>query len=267
MIANLHIQTILRGRVTCLGKAFFTPPFKVANITEDKKAATLQLMLMSSSPGILDEDRYHLKIELAANTSLQLHTQSYQRLFDMKLGAEQHTELHLQPGASFCFLPHPSVPHANARFMATNNIYLSHGCRLLWGEIITCGRKLNGEIFHFSKYHSLTSIFIENRLAIRENMLIVPDAVDITGMGLWEGFTHQASLIYMDENTTVEESTQLINTYLSRQPGIAYGITAAPVRGLVVRLLGYKAEQLFDCLKTMAAILSPVSSSPFAYAH
>jgi len=267
MIANLHIQTALRAQSTYLEKVFFTPPFKVANITEDKKAATLQLMLMSSSPGILDEDIYRLKIELAANTSLQLHTQSYQRLFNMKLGAEQHTEVRLQPGAYFCFLPHPSVPHANARFTAKNNIYLTAGCRLLWGEVITCGRKLNGEVFHFCKYHSVTNIFVDNRLAIRENMLIVPASVDITAMGLWEGFTHQASLIYVDETIAMEESIQQINAYLSQQPGIVYGVTAAPVKGLVVRLLGTKAEQLFNCLKEMAAILSPVSSNPIAYAR
>ena len=56
----------------------------MANITEDKTGATLQLMLMSSSPGILDGDEYKIKIELEENCSLQLHTQSYQRLFNMK---------------------------------------------------------------------------------------------------------------------------------------------------------------------------------------
>ena len=41
-------------------------------------------MLMSSSPGILDEDKYLMKIEVAEGCALKLHTQSYQRLFTMK---------------------------------------------------------------------------------------------------------------------------------------------------------------------------------------
>ena len=266
MIAQLNIQTALRAQRTCLANAFFTPPFKVANITEHKADTTLQLMLMSSSPGILDNDEYRMNIDLAAHTSLRLHTQSYQRLFHMEHGATQHMHVQLQPGASFCFLPHPSVPHENAIFTAKNNIHLSARCRLLWGEVLTCGRKLNGEVFRFSKYHSTTNIFLEHKLVLRENMLIAPSRVDITGMGLWEGFTHQASLICLGEDIVAEEAGHLLGAFLLDQPGIVYGITAAPVNGLVVRLLGNKAEQLFHCLEKMAALLSP-ALKPIADAH
>ena len=64
MIAKLHIQTTLNNGLTKLGSCYFSPPFKVMNITEDKTAKQLQLMLMSSSPGILDEDEYEMKIEV-----------------------------------------------------------------------------------------------------------------------------------------------------------------------------------------------------------
>jgi len=266
MNSCVHIQTALREQTTYLKNVFCTPPFKVANITEDKKAPTLQLMLMSASPGILDEDRYRLNIDLAAGTALHLHTQSYQRLFHMQQGASQHMEVRLQPGAAFCFVPHPSVPHANARFTARNDIYLAGGCRLLWGEVLTCGRKLNSEAFCFSQYHSITNVYIENKLVLRENMRIVPSQTDITVMGLWEGFTHHASLIYIDEAAAIETSMQCLEEWLLQQPGIIYGITAAPVKGLVIRLLGYKAEQLFDCLKKMALLLS-MPAKPIVYAH
>jgi urease accessory protein len=223
-------------------------------------------MLMSSSPGILDEDKYQLSIELAAGSSMHLHTQSYQRLFHMQQGASQHMEVRLQPGAAFCFLPHPSVPHASARFTTRNDIYLTDGCRLLWGEVLTCGRKLNGEAFCFSQYHSLTNVYMGNKLVLRENMRITPAETDITAMGLWEGFTHHASLIYIDEATAIETSVHSLDEWLRQQPGIIYGITAAPVKGLVIRLLGYKAEQLFDCLKKMASLLS-TPAKPITYAY
>ena len=60
MKARLHIQTAVRNGITCLKQSFYTPPFKVANITEDKQAGPLHLMLMCSSPGILDGDDYQL---------------------------------------------------------------------------------------------------------------------------------------------------------------------------------------------------------------
>jgi len=49
MIATLHIQTDWKEGRTRLKNSFCTPPFKVANITENKKDSVLQLMLMSSS--------------------------------------------------------------------------------------------------------------------------------------------------------------------------------------------------------------------------
>src|ERR1044071_1158979 len=107
MTAELNIQTALNGSRTFLKKTYCTQPLKVADITEDKNAPPLRLMMMSSSPGILDGDEYKISIELAERTSLHLETQAFQRLFSMKKGASQQTHIHLENGASFCFLPHP----------------------------------------------------------------------------------------------------------------------------------------------------------------
>ena len=255
MTATLHIQTAMRQEVTYLKNTFFTTPFKVANITEGKKSPRLHLMLMSSSPGILDGDNYQLKIELEQGCSLQLYTQSYQRLFNMKQSASQLMEVHLAPYASFCFLPHPSVPHASSVFKATNKIYLAGNCSLVFGEILTCGRKLNGEVFLFSKYQNITEVFVYNKLIIKENLLIEPRAIDLNTIGQLEGFTHQASLIYLHPTTKIKPLSELVNEFLSDKTDVIFGLTEAPVNGLIVKMLGNKAEQLQDCLKNIAAIL------------
>jgi urease accessory protein len=254
MIAKLYIETGLKKSITCLKQSYFTSPFKVANITEDKSSPQLQLMLMSSSPGILDEDEYELKIELGENSSLQLHTQSYQRLFSMKKGAKQLMEAYLHKGSSFIYLPHPSVPHENSAFIATNKFFLSTGCRLVYGEILTCGRRLNGEVFRFSKYHSITEVSINNKLIVKENILMQPSVIDPFVIGQLEGFTHQASFIFLDEKTDCNDAAVTLHDYLSLQQEIVFGITAAPANGLIIRLLGYRAEQLYDLLKAILKI-------------
>jgi len=249
MISDLHIQTALRGQVTFFKKAYFTPPFKVANITEDKQSHRLHLMIMNSSPGVLDEDKYQMKIELSEKCSLQLHTQSYQRLFAMKKNASQTMEVQQAPSSSFCFLPHPVVPHETSDFSSKNKIFLTDDCSLIWGEVLTCGRKLSGEVFMFSKYKSLTEIFINDKLVIRENLLIQPSFISVTAIGQMEGYTHQATLICLDEKMQIKNLIKKINDYLSVHTQMAFGITTAPVNGFIVRLLGEKAEQLYDCLK------------------
>src|SRR5687767_157939 len=132
MKSHLHIHVAARNGITYLKQSYYTPPFKVANITEDKKAGPLQLMLMCSSPGILEGDEHQVKIHLEEDSHLHMHTQSYQRLFNMKNGARQTMEVYLQKGSSLIYIPHPAVPHKQSVFTTNNKIYLQGENRLIW---------------------------------------------------------------------------------------------------------------------------------------
>jgi len=256
MIAELHIETKQRDGCTHLKKVYATPPFKIADVREDKRDKTLQLMVMSSSPGILDGDEYRIKIDLDEDCRLDLQTQSYQRIFNMQGSALQQVEVEMAKGSSYQYLPHPSVPHENSDFTAKNKIYLSNNCRLIWGEVLTCGRKLNGEVFLFTKYHNFTEIFLNGKLIIKENLLMIPKQINVNAMGQLEGFTHQASLIYLDEKADAKQLRESINVFLTGQAHITYGITEAPKNGLIIRILGQKAEQLHNCLKAIANMIN-----------
>lgn len=260
MNAQLHIQVADRDGRSYLKKAFFTTPLKVANITEDKSARQLHLMLMSSSPGILDGDVYAIKIEVEEKGSLQLYTQAYQRLFHMKQGATQQLNVQLADDSAFCFLPHPSVPHEQSNFTTHNNFYLSNNCHFIFGEVLTCGRKLNGEVFLFSKYHSITQVFINNKLVVKENLLMQPTFINVHAIGQLEGFTHQASMIYLQSNVDCKILQSTIIELLSTEKNIELGITTASANGLIIRLMGHGAEQLFTCLKRVAEILQTQTS-------
>ena len=249
---------------TRLASAYFTPPFKIANVTEDKHGP-LQLMLMCSSPGILDGDEQTIRITLEPSTRLQLHTQSYQRLFQMTTGATQSMEVRLGKGAAFCWLPHPITPHKNSIFKSRNRIHLAEDAQLVWGEVLTCGRKLTGEVFTLSCYHSRTEIYYDSKLVLLENLYVNPGVLPPQALGQLEGFTHQASLL-----TTAGDKRSAIEEYLSRPPGNSansgnpthpYGITIGPGGILVIRLLGNAAEPLHQVLKEIATlILEPQSS-------
>jgi urease accessory protein len=170
----------------------------------------------------------------------------------MKGSATQYLHVLMQNDSSFSYLPHPSVPHENSSFTTRNKVYLSDNCKLIWGEVLTCGRKLNGEVFLFSKYHSITEVFLNNKLIIKENLLMQPATINIHAMGQMEGYTHQASLICLGYDGSKEN----INAFLSCQTEITYGITEVPKGGLLVRILGQKAEQLHQCLKTIATMVN-----------
>ncbi|MBC7826989.1 MAG: urease accessory protein UreD [Chitinophagaceae bacterium] len=255
MIAALQIQAGLRNGKTFLKNSFYTQPFKLLDITEDKTDATLRLMMMSSSPGILDEDEYKIQVELGEQCSVELETQSYQRLFHMKNRATQQMQVKMAKGSSFIFLPHPSVPHECSSFLSKNIFYLLEDCMLIWGEVLTCGRKLNGEVFRFSRYHSQTEIFLSGKLIVKENLLVAPASTNVNAIGQLEGFTHQSSFICICKEIPGNPALESIHEILSVEKDICFGVSTLSVNGIIIRLLGYGAEQLYNIQKTISKLV------------
>jgi urease accessory protein len=253
MRSEVAIEVAIRSDISYLASSYFTPPFKVVNITEDKHAGFLDLILMCSSPGVLDGDEASICIGMGEGARMRLCTQSYQRLFNMKHGAAASMEVRMDKGACFCWLPHPCVPHEGAVFTGKNRVFINEGCQLVWGEVLTCGRKLNGEVFGFSKYHVRTEIFIRDQLVLVDNICLRPSVISVGGPGQMEGFTHQASLLYVGG---LGMSRDEIERYLAILEGTVYGVSEGPAGSLVVRILGNKAEPLHTALKVMAGMLS-----------
>jgi urease accessory protein len=206
-----------------------------------------------------------MKVEVAENASLQLHTQAYQRLFQMENKATQQLNVHVANGASFVYLPHPSVPHRQSSFESRNTFFLNNHQQLIFGEVITCGRKLNGEAFLFTQYHSITEMYFNNKLVIKENLLMQPAGIDVYTIGQLEGYSHQASMIYLQENIEIKNLQLLIIELLASEKNIEFGITAAPISGLIIRLLGNAAEQLYSCLLRINSLLQAHTIKPNCY--
>jgi urease accessory protein len=203
MNSSLNITVAEKNGRTYLKNSFCTHPFKIGNITEDKSKGLLKLMIMSSSPGVLDGDCYNINIYLEEEAQLQVTTQGYQRIFTMRGEAKQALKVHLDNGGSFHYLPHPTVPHKLSNFKSTNDIYLKTEHDLLWSEIITCGRKLCNEYFVFTAYQNRTDIYVNDKLALRENILLQPLLRPLTSIGQLEGYTHQSSLLVINDKADI----------------------------------------------------------------
>ena len=254
----LDIETVCKSGRASLRKSYAAHPYKLADITEEKTGLLLELMIMSSSPGMLDEDHYQMHVHVGSGTSLVLKTQAYQRLFCMKSCASQRMDIRVEAGAGFSFLPHPVVPHAGSVYAARTNIFLTEDAQLKWGEVVTCGRKLNAEEFLFKSFQSLTEIYLTEKLVIRDNLVMKPAAIDVHSTGLLEGYTHQASLFIIDSRMKDGLMVTAIHEWLSEQAGICFGVSALPVAGVLIRILGSKAEQLHALLQAIA-IMTPGS--------
>jgi urease accessory protein len=82
-----------------------------------------------------------------------------------------------------------------------------------------------------------------------------PSLCDPTQLGQLEGFTHQASLLIINETLDIDLFTTTVNGYLQQQTEIDFGISTIATHGIIVRILGFKAEQLLNDLKHIAALV------------
>ncbi|MGZ5254367.1 MAG: urease accessory protein UreD, partial [Flavitalea sp.] len=211
----------------------------------------LKLMQMSSSPGVLEGDEYSIKIHLDKDCKVSLETQAYQRLYKMKLGAIQHAEIELGENSFFEYLPHPTVPHAGASFRSSVQLNLHATASLVYGEIYTCGRKLCQEAFLFNSIHSEIAIKIDNRLLVRERLVIIPSKKSFSGIGLLEGFTHQGSMFIVDHKINMDILVDDIRKIVENQEA---GVTKISKQIIGIRVLGYKAEYLFELFKNISEL-------------
>ena len=97
---------------------------------------------------------------------------------------------------------------------------------------------------------------------------MAPKTIDVTTIGQLEGYTHQASFIYINEAFLINPTIEKINELLAGEKEICFGVSALQVNGIIVRLLGYKGEQLHYCLKKIASFFlqNKLTSKPVAYA-
>ena len=256
---HLHITAGYKNDHTYLKQCFHKQPFKLANITENKSDGLLRLMITSSSPGILSSDDYKIEIEVEEDANILVTTQGYQRLFTMADAARQSMHVHVANNGSLIYLPHPNVPHEGSSFSSFNNIYLQRKHNLVWSEIITCGRKLSGEKFKFTRFQNVTNVYLNEKLVVKENVLLEPTKRNIHAIGQLEGYTHQSTLLFLNDLINMEEILKQGIDLLSGIEGITFGISLLPVNGIIFRILGFKGEQLFNCNNKISALIHQVT--------
>lgn len=257
MYSHLNIIAGFKSGKSYIKDLYVSLPFRCVSVGQRKDDNKLYQMIMSSSPGILDGDHYHLDISLEKGASMQLQSQSYQRLFNMKDEALQEINIVMEDETSFAYVPHPVVPHEDSNFKSKAKINIGKNSQIIISEIITCGRKHYGEIFKLKRFQNLMEIYHDNKLIIKDNVLIQPDLIPINTIGNLEQYTHQGTLIFYSTKENVEKD--LIQTIIDHseqfKDEMEIGVSAMEESGFVVRALGHGGEVMFNFFLYVQEIL------------
>ncbi|MET3036112.1 urease accessory protein UreD [Chryseobacterium sp. NRRL B-14859] len=258
MDSRLNIIAGFKEGESYVKDLYVSLPFRVVSVGQRKSDKKLYQMIMSSSPGILDGDHYHLEVALEKGASLQLQSQSYQRLFNMKDKAVQELNVKMEDETSFAYVPHPVVPHEDSNFKSKACIHIGKNSQIIISEIITCGRKHYGEVFKLKRFQNLMEIYHDNKLAVKDNVLIQPDMIPISSIGNLEQYTHQGTLIFystkdnVDKNGLIEEIIEVAGQH---RKDMEVGVSAMEDNGFVVRALGHGGELMYNFFLYVQEIL------------
>ena len=244
--------------------------------------------VMSVSAGIMAGDEQHISVNVETGAALQVTTQSFEKIHRMEDDgrASRSTVLHVGAGAYLDYAPLPQIPFAGSAFSSNTRIELADATsRLVFGEILSCGRVARGERFAYRSYRNRVDIRVAGVPVFIDNTVYEPEGgdfggpVDMEGLGCYEGFTHLANLVLVNLDIDEERFANL-RAFLREQTGVI-GASAAPVSAdsdgsavdlanhdtvaggitrldsgdCLVKLLGYRAQRLQEVLAGVRALV------------
>ena len=193
-MSRLYICAENKGGRTVITDSFFSSPIKIAK--PFYYADHTEIMMMTASAGMLDGDIYEIEIVVKENASLKFTGQSFTKIFKAgeKGGASQRVKISVENGGRLLYLPQPVIPFAESVFDGRTEIFLGNEAAFVMQDIFSCGRTAMNEHFAFKSYRSRTSVHIDGRLAYLDNVKLLPNKADLSGIGFFEGHTHSGMM-------------------------------------------------------------------------
>ena len=158
---------------TFIKDSFFTSPFKIMKPFQ-KDDGGISVFQQTASPGILAGDRQEHNIIVEKAASLEIVSQSFEKIFKMEENelAERKICAKVGEGAALIYAPNPCIPFAKSNFHSSTKITLAKDSRLIYEDCICAGRVAGGEVFDFTRYKNMIEIWREGRLIFRENLFL-----------------------------------------------------------------------------------------------
>ena len=253
-VSELRLTAAVKDSRTILEDVFFTAPYKIMKPFAKPNGA-ITVMLLAASAGIMEGDRQHFDFTVKSGADLEFTSQSYDKIHQMKSGyAKRDTIVHVESGASFCFNPQPTIPFADSAFANSMEIHLADStARFELSEIFSCGRYVRGEQFAYRFYHNLVKIYRGNKLIYRDNTRYDPAMFEMAGIGMYEGYTHQAN-VFISVRDDMTAKKEAVHQLLNQQPDAEGDVTELAQGDVAVRIFAHRAQVLERIVKDIFAV-------------
>lgn len=205
------------------------------------------VIVISTSGGILQGDRCAIEIQLGRDAQAYVTTQSATKIQEMDANyASQTQQITLDEGAYLEYLPEPTIPYRNARFITHTHVSIAPSATLLYAEILMPGRKYyrDGELFEYDLFSStVRSERPEGRELFTEKFVIEPHHRGVRRPAIMGGFDVFANVLLLTPKAHADRIFEQTQAVMNHEEQWAAGASRLPNdAGLVYKVLGMERE-------------------------
>lgn len=230
---------------TILSDKFYTQPFKIMKPFHIKKDL-MTVMMQTASAGILKGDTQEMSFVVEEGAKMELLSQSFEKLHKMDGGsARRDATIKVAKNGLFKYSPLPTIPFADSGFNSTIHAELEdETSQLILLEVLSGGRIAYGEEFAYSFYNSHITVREGGKLIYNDNAQYNPSESDMKALGMYEGFTHMATLLFF--NVDKASDLEKIRAMIDENDKVEGGASLIQSGDTAVKLLGRSAQDLQD---------------------
>ena len=239
-----------------ISKNFYSAPITITSPFETENEVCM-LIVMSSSPGLMEEDVQKHKIEVKENAKFVLTTQSFEKVHkSFEHPSKKDIEIKVLKNGYCKYIPQPVIPYGDSRYVCEFNVYLEDEtakCTIV--DILTCGRADMGEKFKYKYFKVKTETFENDELIYSENINFEPDKFDMENFMMYEGYTHLANMLFFNLNIDDEKIQKARKLFESEN--FKGGVTKTGHGDVVVKVFGTNGYELVELSEKIIDIFEP----------
>lgn len=246
-----HAETYLR-------EMRFTAPYKVLSPFK-RDDGSIEVMILAVSAGIMEGDTQQIELETEPGAVMECTSQSFEKIHKMNEGyAKRETQIRVADDSTLIYRPLPVIPFAQSDFVSRTEIHLAGAqSRMIYQEILSCGRSASGERFAYRRYDARILVRREGKLVYRENCRFDPNRYEMEEVGMFEGHSHLANLLVFGMMEAVdEERKNQIREMLENDQEICGGLSVTAYGDTVIRIFGDRAQKLQEVCEEICKAIS-----------
>jgi urease accessory protein len=187
------------------------------------------VQLITIGPGLCAGDRLDIRISAQRGTRVVITTPAATRVLSMEDGqrAEQHVDLHVEPGATLEYYPAVTIPFPDSALLQTIRVDAASGSRVGVLETWAMGRTSRDEYLRFRRISSRTTLAIDGRTIYADATELQPGRDRLDGAGVLAGRRYLASGVWggvtlPDETARSADAADLVAVLAQSRPEVAY---------------------------------------------